>query len=1111
VQSLSAALLGVLFGVGSLQAAKPPDYLREIRPILKERCFACHGGLKQEGSLRVDTAAAVRAGGDSGAAVEIGKAAESLLIVRVSASDEEDRMPPEGQPLTAEEIAKLTAWINGGAKAPVGEEPEPDPRKHWAFQLPQRSEVPRVGDPLWQQNPIDVFLAAERKRLGLRPVAPVEKSLLLRRVYLDLIGLPPTRAQQQAFLKDKRTDAYLRVVDQLLASPHYGERWGRHWMDVWRYSDSYGLGKQLRYSQKHIWHWRDWIIESLNDDKGYDRMVIEMLSADEIAPTDHDTLRATGFLARNYFLFNRTTWLDNTIEHTSKAFLGLTINCTKCHDHKYDPISQKDYYRMRAIFEPHQVRLDPTPGITDLEKNGLPRVFDGHPDAPTYLHVRGNDRDPDKSEVIVPGVPPVLGNEHFQVSAITLPAEAHSPALQSFVLQDQLAATEEAIQTARDTVTKAKLQLTIAEKAAAKPQQKPKHSTPAKPDEAAEALLDGAKLIVEDDFAKANSEVWKIGDGKWEYEGGGLRQSQVGLSRAFIQLQKSPPVNFQAKIKVKITGGQRWHSVGLSFDVAEGREKLVYISAVNPGSKAQVSYKTGVAHVYPPNASQNRPVVANQVYEIGLKVRDSLVNLSVNGKHAVAYQLPVPREPGQLQLITFDAAVEFHKFELRELSKGAKLVQPTSTPASASKTSPTASVPSARLAITVAEKSLIVAQLRPDMIRAAHAADLAKHRGDAAAEIRSLVTQAAVAARRHEAAAAGHQVALAQQKFQAATDGTRAQLEKAFKAANEKSVAANKGIENPGEKYTSLNVSRKALEGPEETETSRNKPFPIVSTGRRAALARWIVHRENPLAARVAVNHIWLRHFGQPLVETVTDFGLRAPQPPQQPLLDWLAVELMEHQWSMKHLHRLMVTSATYRMSTSSASSNEKTVQTDLENAYYWRRRPVRMESQIVRDSLLHLAGALDTKSGGPTIDPKQDLTVLRRSIYFTHSRDSKHPVLSMFDDADIQQCYRRSESIVPQQALAMANSKLSLSMSRRLAKRLGEELGQVDDAAFVVAAYQTILAVAPDVREKSACLEMLSKTKQLLRNRRHPQPELRARQNLVHALVNHNDFVTIR
>lgn len=173
-------------------------------------------------------------------------------------------------------------------------------------------------------------------------------------------------------------------------------------MDVWRYTDWYGLGKQLRYSQKHIWHWRDWIVESLNADKGYDRMILEMLAADELAPTDRDSLRATGFLARNYFLFNRTTWLDNTIEHTSKAFLGLTMNCTKCHDHKYDPLTQVDYYRMRAFFEPYQVRLDAAPGETDLEKDGLARVYDAHPQAPTYLFIHGDANGRTRAEAFRP-------------------------------------------------------------------------------------------------------------------------------------------------------------------------------------------------------------------------------------------------------------------------------------------------------------------------------------------------------------------------------------------------------------------------------------------------------------------------------------------------------------------------------------------------------------------------------------------------------------------------------------------------------------------------------------------------------------------------------------
>src|SRR2546421_7297886 len=262
---------------------------------------------------------------------------------------------------------------------------------HWAFAPPVRPPVPEVKNTGWVRNPVDAFVAAERERRGLTPRPEAPRHVLLRRVYLDLVGLPPTREELHAFLADTSPDAYEKVVDRLLASPRYSERWGRHWMDVWRYSDWAGYGAEVRESQPHVWQWRDWIVESLNGDKGYDRMVREMLAGDELAPADPATLRATGFLVRQYYKFNRNVVLDNTVEHTAKAFLGLTLNCARCHDHMYDPVAQKEYYSFRAIFEPCLARTDRVPGHLDTKELGLPRIYDATPDAPTYLFVRGNE------------------------------------------------------------------------------------------------------------------------------------------------------------------------------------------------------------------------------------------------------------------------------------------------------------------------------------------------------------------------------------------------------------------------------------------------------------------------------------------------------------------------------------------------------------------------------------------------------------------------------------------------------------------------------------------------------------------------------------------------
>src|SRR5262249_53617236 len=219
-------------------------------------------------------------------------------------------------------------------------------------------------------------------------------------------------------------------------------------MDVWRYSDWDGYGNEIRNSQAHIWHWRDWIIESLNADKGYDRMVLEMLAADELAPTDAVTLRATGFLARNWFMFNRNIWLESTVEHTAKAFLAMTGNCARCHDHMYDPISQREYYEFRAIFEPHDVRMDRVPGQPDPAKDGIPRVFDAQLQAPTFRFERGDEARPDRANPLPPGLPELF-NASWKVEPVALPRDAAIPDKREFVIRETLAAGPAAIAQAR--------------------------------------------------------------------------------------------------------------------------------------------------------------------------------------------------------------------------------------------------------------------------------------------------------------------------------------------------------------------------------------------------------------------------------------------------------------------------------------------------------------------------------------------------------------------------------------------------------------------------------------------------------------------------------------
>jgi len=1139
------------------------DYQREVKAVLKERCFACHGALQQQGDLRLDSGDLIRRGGDSGAAIVASDSASSLLIERVADPDPSTRMPPEGEPLSTDQIDALRRWIEQGAITPPDDQPEQDPRLHWAFQPIKRPEVPSVtgsateqpaqDHKAWGHNPIDAFIASQHQRLGLKPQVAADAPLLVRRLFIDLIGMPPSPSELVELLGpngeiELDDQAYQKLVERLLDDPRHGERWARHWMDIWRYSDWWGLGNQLRNSQQHMWHWRDWIVESLNSDLAYDQMVRLMLAGDELAPNDMNQLRATGFLARNFFLFNRHQWMDETVEHVSKSFLGLTMNCSKCHDHKYDPLSQADYYRMRAFFEPYHVRLDLLPGESNYDRNALPRVFDALLDAPTYLFVRGEETNPDKSQVIPPGVPEILGFKEIEIRSLALPPEAWETERRPWVQELHIADAKQKVIATDTAIAEAKKNLQAAESRHAEMLAKADDKTAATEQgetPGSQPSIDHGGVI-SDDFKDLDPNRWQLVDGKWDHEPGKLKQSLDGPQRAAARLLASPPRDFDATLKFTTIGGSKWRSVGIAFDVDAENENTkssldqhqhVYVSAVSGGSKVQAAYRKSGSDNYPGDAMRGMPIELNRQYTLRVRAQGDLINVDLDGKTVVAWRSPLPRRDGALQLTTFDALAIFHNFSLQPLDPGVKLQEPkgdVKNPTTPEQTEQLVKVAAAKLQIAEltkvsAEAELVSLEKRiAAMNRKWTLEDLTRENPDTTsqqyldqkAEVDSSHRDAINAQRLAKVAQV--QLAIADLELQklSATEDKVEGIEKqtaAEKGNLEKAIAATQADVSPDEKYQSIvgakwSATRFMSSGADDKQLD----FPATSSGRRTALADWITDHNNPLTARVAVNHIWTRHFGTPLVDSVFDFGRNGTPPTHPELLDWLAAELIDSGWSMKHIHRLMVTSDTYQMSSSNAGrDHEMTV--DVDNRYLWRRNPLRVESQVVRDTILSLAGKLDLTRGGPTVPLAGQTDSNRRSLYFFHSNNERNLFLTMFDEATVTECYRRDESIVPQQALALTNSRLVLDAIAPIAERLTQATASdsssektadntSDRDRFIRLAFLSLAGFAPTEQELIASRAAFDDWLKLPNT-----SEPLARSYFVWTLLNHNDFVTLR
>lgn len=887
-------------GIGSAAELSKSDalYLNVIKPLLNEKCVSCHGPLKAESGLRLDALQLIKLGGDSGEVISAGEPDDSELLFRVTSDDVSMRMPPqhEGSPLTEAERNAFRRWLQAGAPGPESEEYLSSPLEHWAFRPIDRPVLaPAEG------SPIDALIAQAQAESDLVPLPPADENTWLRRVTLDLIGLPPTLAELKNWQADRTPDRKRKVVDRLLSSPQFGQRWGRHWMDVWRYSDWDGYKQELRGSQRHIWHWRDWIVASLNANKPYDQMIHEMLAGDEIAPTEPDVLRATGFLARNFHKSNRDIWLDATVEHTAKAFLGLTLNCARCHDHKYDPISQRDYYQFRAIFEPHRVRADQVAGVSDIAQDGIPRAYDADLEAATYIYRRGDEKQPIKDDPVQAGVLEWIPGE-FEPHAIELPLSSYVPDLSETHRQNRLSDKQQAV-------------------------------------------------------TKTLTEIQQV-------------------------LEKYP--------------------------LAETDLTVDQLSAA--------------------------AAAESQVAILALKLR-----------------------------------------------------------------------------VAMADQQSLIARYN---------ADVHSFQGGDANSLKTLASRAAEAEHRHQRLAAELLVLEKQQQLSVVRKSTEKDAAKRKAAI----AAARKAVD---EAQQALEKIAPELAPDSVQYTSVGEVLPASSSGRRLALARWITNSQNPLTARVAVNHLWMRHMGQPLVENVFDFGINSPSPQLIEVLDWLAAELMASGWNLKHLHRLIILSDAYgRSSSSNSPRHARNSSIDPENGLHWHYASRRLDAEQIRDSLLAVAGTLDVSFSGPDIDYTLGETVTRRSLYFRHAYEKQMQMMVLFDAASPNECYRRRPSVIPQQALVMFNSALARTAARQLATRICPTPERLSSEDYIQQLYEYTLSRKPTQEELRTCVAYLEKlseslaepdTLALFESPEQTQvsassdPRQRARESLALVLLNHNDFLSLR
>ncbi len=884
-----------------------PDFVREVRPILEQHCFGCHGPEKQKSGYRLDVRDVAFKGGDSGKRPIVPHDAKASLLVRYVTGENKDMvMPPKGERLNAGQIKVLQSWINSGAVWPaaVGMVKAEDKRDHWSFKPVLSPVPPATRNKTWARCEVDRFILARLEKAGLRPAPEADRVTWLRRVSFDLVGLPPSPEQVETFVQDRSGDAYERVVDELLASPRYGERWAQHWLDVVRYADTHGF--EVNTERPNAWPYRDYVIRAFNNDTPYDRFIREQLVGDALGED-----AATGFLITASVLLPgqigaddvskrlaRQDSLDEIVVNIGQTFLGLSIGCARCHDHKFDPISARDYYAMQAFvagveYEDREMRTPETEAKRAEEQRLTQRMAE--------------------VERQLSGLSPLAKSG------------AERPPVNARMNTDRFA-----------PVKAKRVRFTIRETNNLEP------------------CIDELEVF---DTSGAN----------------------VAL----------------ASVGTKVTSS--------GDTVVADRHELRFVNDGNYGnSRSWMSNERDRGWV---------------VLELA---REQTVDRVIWGRD----------RKGEFT----DRLATNYVVEVADGSGEWNAVADSSDRA----TSP----PS--------EKAMPVSLAGLSTSEAKEATRLMD-------EKKSL-----------------------EGKIHASAEGRLAFAGK-FRTPDKVHLLSRGDPEQPKDEVVpavlSVLGSTKLARDTSEQE-------------RRRALAGWIASPENPLTARVMVNRIWQGHFGAGLVDTPSDFGRNGAKPTHPELLDWLASEFIRSGWSVKHMHRLIVLSATYRQSaklsnqsgahaarklnTDSMNTDNSSAQAkDTDVRLLWRFPSRRLESEAIRDAMLAVSGKLNLQMYGRGFDlfsqrgglsgfnPIESFKGdgLRRMIYAHKVRREREAVFGAFDCPDAgQSTARRRESTTPIQALNLFNSRFTLEQADAFTARVKAEAGD-DLTEQISRAYQLALS----------------------------------------------------